>query len=476
MGGRRSGPIPPSAAGGGAEGGRVPPVTAGVAAGQGGVPPVTARGGVVRGSGPPVQLGLRENLPQFSLLVLINAFVGAMVGLERTVLPLIAERDFGLTSSAAVLSFLVSFGITKAFANLVAGGLADRLGRRRVLLWGWFAGIPVPFLIMAAPSWSWIVAANVLLGVNQGLCWSTTVIMKIDLAGPKQRGLAMGLNEFAGYLAVSAAALTTGFLGASLGLRSALFYPGVALVVLGLLSTLLLVRDTSEHARLEAAEGGRRQLAAAAEPGPVSFLSVFTLTSWKNRSLFAASQAGLVNNLNDGVIWGLLPLTLATSGLTVQRIAIVAATYPAVWGLCQLATGALSDRWGRKWLITAGMLVQAVGIGLFVLGQAFGTWISASVLLGIGTAMVYPTLLAAVSDVAQPEWRATAVGVYRLWRDGGYAVGGLAVGVLADLLGRSSALAAVAALTAASGAVVALTMRETLGERTPSPVIAKSWT
>jgi MFS family permease len=306
---------------------------------------------------------------------------------------------------------------------------------------------------MFAPRWSWIVAANVLLGINQGLCWSTTVIMKIDLVGPRQRGLAMGLNEFAGYLAVSAAALGTGYFAASYGLRTVLFYPGVAVTAAGFLCSLLFVRETSGHAQLEA------ETHPAESP---SFTRVFALASWKNPSLFAASQAGLVNNLNDAVVWGLVPIVLAAAGRSMTQIGIVAATYPAVWGLGQLVTGPLSDRCGRKWMIAGGMVVQAVGIATFVTGTSMMVWVSGASLLGIGTALVYPTLLAAVADIARPEWRATAVGVYRLWRDGGYAVGGLLAGVLADLFTLRIAIAAVAALTALSGVVVAVTMKETM--------------
>ncbi len=408
----------------------------------------------------PVSLGLRANWRQFALLVIINAFVGAMVGLERTVVPLIAEQDFGLVSKSVVLSFLISFGVVKALANLFAGRLSDQLGRRRVLVAGWLVGLPVPLLIIYAPSWGWVVFANVLLGVNQGLCWSTTVIMKIDLVGPEQRGLAMGLNEFAGYVAVSLSALATGYLAAAYGLRPQPFYPGVVLAAAGLLLSAFFVRDTSAHARHEA------QLAAgssnAAQP---TFSQILLLASWKDRALFAASQAGMVNNLNDGMVWGLLPIFLVGAGLPLEQVAIVAAVYPGVWGLSQLATGALSDRWGRKWMIVAGMWVQAAGIALFVLARGFGPWTAGAVLLGVGTALVYPTLLAAVSDVARPEWRASAVGVYRLWRDSGYAVGALAAGVLADALGMGAAIASIAALTFLSGVVVAAVMYETLPPR-----------
>jgi MFS family permease len=431
-------------------------------------------------------LGLQANWRQFTLLVVVNAFVGAMVGLERTVVPLIAEEDFGLVSRSAVLSFLVTFGVVKALANLFAGRMSDRLGRKHILVAGWLAGLPVPFLIIFAPAWSWVVFANILLGINQGLCWSTTVIMKIDLVGPKQRGLAMGLNEFAGYLAVSFSALLTGYLAAAYGLRPVPFYPGVALAITGLFFSIFFVRDTREHARLEAAgldaheDGLERGIPSPAngmnpsahkEKEVPSFAQILLLASWKDRALFAASQAGMVNNLNDGMVWGLVPIFLAGAGLPLEQIGLVAAVYPGVWGTSQLLTGALSDRWGRKGFIVAGMIIQAVGIGLFILGKAFVPWLGASALLGIGTALVYPTLLAAVSDVAHPEWRASAVGVYRLWRDGGYAAGAVVSGLLADagdaagIPGIPFAMAAIAALTFLSGLIVSLVMYETLPRR-----------
>jgi len=421
----------------------------------------------------PVRLGLRANWEQFTLLVIVNAFVGAMVGLERTVVPLIAEADFGLASKALTLSFIVSFGIVKALANLFAGRLSDRLGRKRILVAGWLFGLPVPLLIIFAPSWGWVVFANMLLGVNQGLCWSTTVIMKIDLVGPKQRGLAMGLNEFAGYLAVSLSALATGYLAGSYGLRPAPFLPGIAFAALGLLLSVFFVRETQSHARHEARSATPPSHAPRA-PNPIgapprlpshetkpSFSEIFLLTSWKDRALFAVSQAGLVNNLNDGMIWGLVPILLTGARLPVEQVALIGATYPGVWGLSQLVTGALSDRWGRKWMIVAGMWVQALGIGLFVVGAGFWLWLAGAVLLGIGTALVYPTLLAAVSDVAHPDWRASVVGVYRLWRDGGYAIGALLSGLLADAFGIPVAIAAIGALTFLSGVIVAGVMYET---------------
>lgn len=428
-----------------------------------------------------ITLGLQANWRQFTLLVVINAFVGAMVGLERTVVPLIAEADFGLVSRAIVLSFLVSFGTVKALANLFAGRMSDRLGRKHILVAGWLAGLPVPFLISFAPTWNWVVFANVLLGINQGLCWSTTVIMKIDLVGPKQRGLAMGLNEFAGYLAVSFSALMTGYLAARYGLRPAPFYPGIAFAALGLLFSIFFVKETRAHARHEA-QTNSLPLSTNPSPGQenLSFAQILLLTSWKDRALFAASQAGMVNNLNDGMVWGLVPIFLAGAGLPLEQIGLIAAIYPGVWALSQIATGALSDRWGRKGMIASGMWIQAIGIGLFVVGKSFSAWAGAAALLGIGTGMVYPTLVAAVSDVAHPEWRASAVGVYRLWRDGGYAVGALLSGALADagdaagigdaigITGIPFAMAVIAALTFLSGIIVATVMYETLAARRPA--------
>ena len=405
---------------------------------------------------PPVRLGLKANWQQFGLLVLVNAFVGAMVGLERTILPLIAEADFGLASRTAILSFLVSFGLTKALANLLAGRWSDRVGRKPVLILGWLCGLPVPFLLIHAQSWNWVIFANVLLGINQGLCWSTTVIMKIDLVGPRQRGLAMGLNEFAGYLAVALSAWFTGYLGGSYGLRPVPFYAGIVFSALGLLLSVVAIRETLAHAEQES-----RIRDIPRRHTPMPFRQIFLETSWKNRSLFATSQAGLVNNLNDSVMWGLLPLFLAAGGLPFQKLGIISATYPGVWGVTQLITGALSDRWGRKWLIAWGMWTQGAAIAALVIFQGFWPWMGSAVLLGVGTALVYPTLLAAVSDLTEPAWRASAVGVYRLWRDSGYAVGGLIAGVISDTLGLSSAIVAVAALTFLSGVLVAGFMAET---------------
>ena len=410
-------------------------------------------------SSAPTVLGLRENRGQFWLLVLVNAFVGAMVGLERTVLPLLAEREFGLASTSAALSFIATFGVAKAFTNLVGGRLGDRFGRKHVLVAGWLIGIPVPFLVIWAPSWSWIVFANVLLGLNQGLAWSTTVIMKIDLVGPKQRGLAMGLNEFAGYLAVAVTAYATGAIAARYGLRPEPFYLGIAAVALGLALTLFFVRDTMSHVRHEASSGGSLASSAARLPGA---RELFALASWRHPALFSASQAGLVNNLNDGLAWGLFPLFFAAAGLSLHEIGLLAFVYPATWGLVQLWTGGLSDRVGRKRLIAGGMLVQGIALVIMAVVSGLTPWIITGILLGIGTAMVYPTLLAAIGDVAHPSWRGTVMGVYRFWRDLGYAAGALLAGVLADAFGMVSAIAAIGGLTLASGLMVAVRMPETL--------------
>ncbi|MGH6689125.1 MAG: MFS transporter [Gammaproteobacteria bacterium] len=398
------------------------------------------------------RLGLRENLPQFTLLVVLNAFVGAMVGLERTVLPLLGEQEFGLESKTAITSFIVSFGVTKAVLNLVAARLSDRVGRKPILVAGWVLALPVPFLIIGAPAWWWIDLANVFLGANQALAWSMTVIMKIDLVGPKRRGLALGLNEFAGYFAVGVTSWITGYIAARHGLRPEPFYLGIGIAVLGLLGAIFLVRETHGFARLEATAVG------ASSGSAPSFGRIFYVTSLANVSLFAACQAGLVNNLNDGMSWGLYPLFFAAHGLDVARIGVVKAVYPAVWGLLQIATGFLSDRLGRKPLIAWGMVVQAGGIWLTVLLPFYGAWLVGAALQGLGTAMVYPTLLAAITDHTSPTWRASSLGVYRFWRDLGYAVGALVSGIVADALGFGAAIHLVAALTLASGLVVAALM------------------
>jgi MFS family permease len=403
-----------------------------------------------------MRLGLRENLLQFSLLVVVNAFVGAMVGMERSILPAIAEHDFHLAARKAVLSFIVVFGVVKALTNYLAGRLSDRLGRKLMLVAGWIVAAPVPFLLMWAPTWNWVLFANVLLGASQGLTWSTTVIMKIDLAGPRNRGLAMGWNEFAGYFAVGASALATGWIAAAHGLRPQPFYLGVGYVALGLGLSALVVKETKQYAALEARLHG--DATGAAMP---SQREVFWRTSLLDKDLSSVSQAGLVNNLNDGMAWGLFPLFFAAARMSMSQIGTLAAIYPATWGVFQLFTGAWSDRVGRKWLIACGMWVQAGGIGIVIVSRSFTGFAGGGAILGIGTAMVYPTLLAAIGDVAHPSWRAASVGVYRLWRDLGYAIGALLAGAAADALGLSAAMWLVAALTFGSGAVVALRMSET---------------
>jgi len=414
-----------------------------------------------------VYLGLRENLGQFSVLVVINIFVGMMVGLERTVVPLIGEKEFGLVSKTAIVSFIVSFGITKAIFNLFAARVSESVGRKKVLVLGWLLGLPVPIIIIFANRWFWFDVANVLLGMNQALCWSMTVIMKVDLVGPRRRGLALGINEFAGYLAVGFTAWITGYIAGEYTLRPQPFYLGIAVAIAGLLLSIFGTRETIDHAKLESklhhsaatvAGGGN-----LAKDRPSSSLrETFALASWKDRNLFSCSQAGLVNNLNDGMSWGIFPLFFASYGLGVAAIGTIKAIYPATWGIFQLFTGHISDHWGRKRLIAAGMIVQAGGIWLTVQVPVYSAWIVGALLQGIGTAMVYPTLLAAISDVSHPEQRATIMGVYRFWRDLGYAVGALLSGVIADLFGMRTAIEVVAVVTFLSGMQVALRMRETL--------------
>jgi MFS family permease len=395
----------------------------------------------------PVRLGLRENRVQFSLLVALNAFVGAMVGLERSTLPLIGRADFHLTSSAAVLSFILAFGVVKALTNLGAGALAERVGRRRLLIAGWAAALPVPLLIATAPSWGWIVAANVLLGVNQGLAWSMTVVMKIDLVGPARRGLALGLNEAAGYGGVALAAGLSGWLAADFAARDVVVVAGAAIAAAGFLISVLFVRDTAAHVALEQAE--QRQ---GTDGGPPRLREAFARASYRTPALRACSQAGLVNNLNDGLAWGLVPLFLAAHGASAAAIGLVAAVYPGVWSVTQIATGHWSDKVGRKPLIVSGMLLQAGALAILALsGADVAIAAAAAALLGLGTALVYPTLIAAISDAVSPIARAPVVGVYRFWRDMGYAFGAIIAGAVADTLGYGGAIGIVAGLTAASG-------------------------
>jgi MFS family permease len=401
----------------------------------------------------PVRLGLHENAGQFALLVVINAFVGAMVGMERSILPAIAAEEFGLAARSAMLSFIVVFGMTKAVTNYVAGRFADHFGRKQLLVGGWIVAAPVPFMLMWAPTWNWILAANALLGVSQGLTWSTTVIMKIDLVGPKRRGTAMGLNEFAGYVAVAAAAFATGWIAAETGLRPMPFYLGVISVAAGL-GLSLLVRDTAPHALLESS------LQTTTDVAPIP-RDVFRRTTVGDRNLSSVTQTGLVNNLNDGMAWGLFPIAFAAAGMNFVQIGVLAAMYPAIWGVVQIATGVLSDKVGRKWLIVSGMWTQAAGILIVSISIGFPGFAVGAALLGIGTAMVYPTLLAAIGDVALPSWRPAAIGIYRFWRDLGYAVGALLAGVAADFFGVNGAIRVVALITFGSGAFAAARMTET---------------
>jgi MFS family permease len=422
-----------------------------------------------RGVAPAVRLGLRNNLPQFLLLVVVNAFVGAMVGLERAILPALAEQIFHLVARTAILSFIVVFGATKAVTNYLAGRWSDAIGRKHVLVIGWLIALPVPWLLMWSPSWSWILAANALLGVSQGLTWSTTVIMKIDLVGPKQRGLAMGVNEFAGYAAVGLSALATGYLASRYAVRPQPFYPGVIYAAIGLALSALLVRDTRAHARHEAGTHTAHDRSQGPSPR-----TIFVRTSFTDRKLSTVSQAGFVNNLNDGAAWGLFPIVYAAAGLGLNRIGILAAVYPSVWGITQLFTGALSDRIGRKWLIACGMWLQAFSIAAVVFVHDFSAYVLSATTFGLGTAMVYPTLLASIGDVAHPSWRASAVGVYRLWRDLGYAAGAVIAGLVADLLGLRVAVAVVATITLASGVVVAVRFRESHSRAAAGAVQARA--
>jgi len=410
-----------------------------------------------------VRLGLGPNWQQFALLVAANAFVGGMVGLERSILPVLARDEFGVASKTVAVSFIATFGLAKAVANLLAGRLSERFTRRSVLIAGWLFGLPVPLMIIFAPSWGWVVGANALLGVNQGLAWSMTVNMKLDLAGPRRRGLALGLNEGAGYLAVAAAALLAGVIAGAYGLRPQPWYLGIGFAAAGLALSVLVIRDTQPFVRSEAA-------ATAATKPPPSLARSFTRGSWTDRHLAGISQAGFVNNLNDGLAWGIFPLFFASRGLPIDRVAVLAATYPLVWGALQLATGWLSDIAGRKPLIVAGMLLQATAIAGVALTHRFDAWLAALAVLGLGTALVYPALLAATGDAVHPVERATALGVYRFWRDAGAIAGALLAGSLADAFGFTAAIQAVAAITAASGALAAWTLRSTQRGRVEAEV------
>lgn len=403
-----------------------------------------------------IKLGLKENLFQFTLLVIVNAFVGAMIGLERTILPEIAEKDFGLVAKTAVLSFIIVFGFSKAVTNYMAGRFSDKYGRKIILIMGWLFAIPVPFLLINAPTWNWILLANLFLGISQGLTWSTTVIMKIDLVGPAKRGFAMGLNEFAGYFAVAGSALATGYIASHYSYRPEPFYLGFAYIVFGLLISIFLIHETHGHVQHEV------KTHVSSEQHHLSQKEVFLLTSFTDKNLSSITQAGFVNNLNDGMAWGLFPILFSLSGLSLEKIGWLAAIYPATWGILQLYTGYLSDSLGRKWLIAFGMWVQALGIVITATSDSFWGFSISGILLGAGTAMVYPTLLAAIGDVAHPKWRASSVGIYRLWRDSGYAFGAIIAGITADLLGIRGAIWIVAGITFLSGLVVAIRQKETL--------------
>lgn len=394
-----------------------------------------------------VQLGLKENRKQFTLLVIINAFVGGMVGMERTILPQIAEAEFQIAAKTAILSYIIVFGIVKAITNYFTGTLANKVGRKNLLSIGWLVGIPVPFILMFADSWNWIIAANVLLGINQGLTWSSTVVMKIDLVGEKQRGFAMGLNEFAGYIAVAAVAFLTGWIAATYGLRPYPFYTGIALSLLGLLGSWLFVKDTRHHVATETTVSKVRTLK-----------NVFWETTWKDKNLGSVTQAGLVNNLNDGMAWGIFPILLASKGFSLDKIGIVTAIYPAVWGFGQLFTGKMADHYSKKNLLFTGMLFQAIALVVFPFASSLIHYVILSIILGWGTAMVYPTFLATIAENTHPADRAGSLGVFRLWRDAGYAIGAVITGIIADAFGINSSIVTIGVLTGLSAIVIALRM------------------
>lgn len=408
----------------------------------------------------PIQLGLQENWRQFSLLVLINAFVGGMVGLERTIIPQIAEADFELSARTAILSFIVVFGITKAITNYYTGVLANKFGRKRLLILGWLFALPVPFMLMVASNWNWIIAANILLGINQGLAWSSTVVMKIDLVGEKNRGFAMGLNEFAGYIALAGIAFITGWIAHEYGLRPYPFYVGIGLALFGLILTILFVRDTSKHVLLESGSSSTPKLK-----------NIFWETTWKHKNLGSVTQAGLVNNLNDGMVWGLFPLLLASKGFNLSETGIIVATYPAICGIGQLVTGSLADKFCKRKLLFSGMFIQGIALVAIVWTNSFNMFIVLSALLGIGTAIVYPTFLAAVSDHTHPEQRPRSIGIFRLWRDLGYAIGAILTGFIADQYGLTAPVLAIGFITIVSALIVQ--MRMTCSKETDSPTSLK---
>jgi len=410
----------------------------------------------------PIELGLRPNITQFLILVLVNAFVGAMIGMEQTVVPLIGKTDFGIESNAIIVSFIASFGLVKALLNLFAGNLSDRWGRKNILVLGWLTAIPVPFILLSAPDWNWIIFANILLGINQGLAWSMTVNMKIDLVGKERRGLALGLNEFAGYLSVALVGFLTGYLASIYGLKPYPFYLGIAFAILGLIISWVIVKDTKKFTELEMKIDDQNSLnQQASTRSDLSFKQVFVETSWKNRTLLSISQSGLINNLIFGVAWGLFTLYFASFAIGINEIGFLKALHPGIWGVLQLVTGTLSDKVGRKILIYPGMIIQGIGIWVVLFANFLVGWIVGMSLLGIGTALVYPTLLAAISDVAHPKWRATSLGVYRFWRDLGFVFGAIGIGYISDLVGLHIAFQVVAFLAIGSGIFVFIVMKET---------------
>jgi MFS family permease len=413
----------------------------------------------------PIKLGLRPNFRQFLILVLVNAFVGAMIGLEQTVVPLIGKNEFGIESSAIIVSFIASFGAVKAVLNLLAGNMSDKWGRKNVLVLGWIFGIPVPVILLFAPDWNWIIFANILLGVNQGLAWSMTVNMKIDLVGKSQRGFALGLNEFAGYFSVAAIGFLTGYLASTFGLKPYPFYLGIIFAILGFAISWIIVKDTRKFTTLELKENASESPEQENTAKDLTFKEVFLQTSWKNRTLLAISQAGLINNLIFGVTWGIFTLYFSSFTIGISEIGFLKALHPGIWGVLQLLTGTLSDKVGRKVLIYPGMFIQGIGVWVVLFTNFYWGWIVGMSLIGIGTALVYPTLLAAISDLANPKWRATSLGVYRFWRDIGFVFGAIGIGYLADLFGLNIAIHLVAFLALASGIFVLTVMKETSRQR-----------
>ena len=396
-----------------------------------------------------IHLGVKENWKQFTLLVIVNAFVGGMVGLERSILPQNAEHEFHIAAKTAILSFIVVFGITKALTNYFTGAIANKLGRKNLLVIGWIIGIPVPLILMYASDWNWIIAANILLGINQGLTWSITVVMKIDLAGEKNRGFAMGLNEFAGYIAVALIGFLTGWIATEYGLRPYPFYLGIGLVFMGLATSWLFVRDTQHHSAKE----GESSSIARLE-------NIFKDTSWKHKNLGSVTQAGLVNNLNDGMAWGLFPILLSTKGFALDDIGIIIAVYPGVWGIGQLFTGKMADHFSKKLMLFWGMFLQGVALILFIWASSLINYILLAAILGLGTAMVYPTFLATIAENTHPLDRAKSIGTFRLWRDLGYAIGAILTGIIADLYNVNTAIIFIGGLTILSALIIAFRMSE----------------